>query len=247
MSEKALVSESITKMYEELDKHAEIITTKLRTTCTKGCDSCCYLLATISFAEGVAVAEKLLQKPDWFSLVPKLKAAAEAHCFDGISKATYLAKKLPCVFLDTEKHACTIYEFRPATCRYHYVVSPPENCNPDHPVGRTGIIDLSPLMNTVWSLTFEVMRQLGLGPDDAVAPIPMMVLWCMLRACGEGKGRRLLLEATRYLPTPGEFLERYHAGLLEDADAEAAEKVLLTDKEGIEALRRGDDLRRKTD
>jgi len=209
------VSEVLTAMYAELDKHADEIGKKFKTTCTKGCDSCCYLLATITLAEGILIAETLVQKPDWYSLVPKLRDAALAYCYKGVGKATYLSKKIPCVFLDTKERVCTIYDVRPGTCRYHYVVSNPANCHADHPVGRTGIINMQPLLETVWNLSFEVAKQTGAGGDNIVAPIPMMVLFCMLKVSMGGKGRRLLLEAVDGLPSPSQYLEKYHMSLIE--------------------------------
>lgn len=209
-----LVSEVLEEIYAGLDEVMAKAAVQMKTTCTKGCDSCCYLLATITFAEGILIAERLVRKPDWHSLLPKLRQSSLDHCYEGINESNYFSKKLPCVFLDTKEKTCTIYETRPGTCRYYYVASHPSICSPDHPTGRVAIINTKGAngdggwQEPVWGLSFKVAAERGI--QDVVAPIPLMVLFCLFMLVDEGgKGRRLIREAAKGLPTPSQWLEAH--------------------------------------
>jgi len=208
------VNDVLTEIYKQQDKEAAKIIKIMGTTCTKKCDSCCYLLTTITLAEGILLAEKLLDQPNWFSLLPKLKEAALAYCYKGITPASYLSKKIPCIFLDTKERLCTIYDNRPGTCRYHHVISNPANCHPDHPTGITAALPTRKLLNEVWELSRILAAQYKVGVGNNLAPMPLMLLYCMMGISTGGKGKRLLREATAGLPTPSGFLKHYSSSIL---------------------------------
>jgi translation initiation factor 2B subunit (eIF-2B alpha/beta/delta family) len=60
------------------------------------------LLALATFAEGVLIAERICEKPDWKVLVGALKKAAQEFCYDGISERGYFVKNIDCVFLGSD-------------------------------------------------------------------------------------------------------------------------------------------------
>jgi len=172
------VTDSLKELYTELDKHTETALTRFKTTCKKGCTSCCYLLATVSFTEALLIAETILAKPDWRDMLPKLRSAAQKTDHVGITRGSYFIKANPCVFLSDDR-TCSIYSIRPACCRFHYVASPPENCSYlAPPTVKTMALDLRALEEHVWGLSMQVVQQLGI-PELIVGPMALMVLACM--------------------------------------------------------------------
>lgn len=173
MPEKVTATEYLMQLYKTADAHAEDMAKKMNSTCKKGCTACCGLLATITIADGFVLAEGLLNRPDWEEWLPKLVTESLRHCYPGITKENWFKKKNMCVFL--KDGACSVYERRPAACRYHYVLSPPENCSPDMPPEtQTVMIDLISLeAQTSWKVAQELV-------DFPVSgPIPLLTLHCM--------------------------------------------------------------------
>lgn len=218
MSEhKEPATSALQKLYEHLDPWAEKAAKHMNATCTKGCVHCCHLLALATFIEGLLIAERLLSKPDWKALLPKLKESALHNDYEGINKVSYFAKRHPCVFLDTKEKVCTIYEYRPSACRYHYVVSPPSQCSPDFPDGKTGIIDLLQLEGEVWKLSSLVEKQvLGLEVP-VIAPIPIMVLYCMELITRDDKDANETVRLACYnIPSPLTWLRNHAHDIMEE-------------------------------
>jgi hypothetical protein len=173
------VTDSLTELYGKLDDVVdELLKTRFKATCVKGCSHCCSLLATITFTEGLLIAEKILTRPDWKEWVPKIRDAAKKTDYVGISRVNYFNKGQPCVFLGEDK-LCQIYEYRPACCRYHIVGSPPEHCSYLAPsTTRTMSLDLRSLEERVWELSMNVVSQLHIQ-EMMVGPLALMVLACM--------------------------------------------------------------------
>ena len=166
-------------MYMKLDAVAEAAAKKLGATCKKGCAHCCYLLTLIGPSDGVVIAEHILNQENWKSWLPKLSKAAGEATYEGINKTTYFRKRLPCPFLDLATNACSIYEKRPACCRFHWVLSPPEDCSPNAPEKTKTIgINLVDLESRTWAVDFRIANDVGL-PIPPAAPIPVMVIWMM--------------------------------------------------------------------
>lgn len=173
------VTDSLMELYSGMDAEVEKrALPNFKISCSKGCAHCCYLLAVATFAEALLIAERLLARDDWREWVGKLKTAAIRTNYSGINKQNYFEKGHPCVFLGEDK-LCQIYEFRPAACRYHFVISPPENCSYLAPRSvRTGIVDLIQAEEKVWELSAIVVRQLDV-PEFMSGPIALLVLACM--------------------------------------------------------------------
>jgi Fe-S-cluster containining protein len=124
----------VLKLYEAHAPHVTRATTTMNATCRAGCSHCCMLPATATIPEMVAVVDELVGRADWAQRRPLLERAIEHHLreFAGVNvlsqaeRIAFYGRQLPCVFLKDSR--CEIYAVRPAVCRYHLVVSPPENC-----------------------------------------------------------------------------------------------------------------------
>lgn len=175
------VTDSVREVYDKQDAVVDdLLKTKFKASCFKGCSHCCYLLTTITFSEALLIAEKLLTTDgvDWKSWLPKLKAAAQKMDYSSITRVNYFNKGQPCVFLGEDK-LCQIYEYRPACCRYHIVGSPPENCSYLAPPStKTMTLDLRVMEENLWGLSMAVVEQLRIK-ELMVGPLPLMVLACM--------------------------------------------------------------------
>jgi Fe-S-cluster containining protein len=168
--------EALNQVYEWADPQAKLAAKKLKTTCQKGCNFCCYLLASIGLVEAMNIAEVLWESGRWKALIPKLRDAAMNVSYDEkngnrVTGVTHFGRRLPCVFLEND--ACSIYENRPSSCRYHYSISPPEKCSWESSESKM-IIDMRELESEVERLDFAFAQGIGLFP--MAAPIPLMVL-----------------------------------------------------------------------
>lgn len=96
--------------------------------CKKGCSACCYLLATGMPAEGVVLAEAVLARPDWLNILQRARECMlkGAKVYDRVE---WMKLKLPCPVLDEATGACLCYNARTACCRFHFSISPVENCS----------------------------------------------------------------------------------------------------------------------
>lgn len=216
-SKPTLVTDILKDIYTVLDKVTEHRSKNMGATCKKGCDSCCYLFTSMGIPEGLLIAEHLLQSGEWEKILPALKQAAIDSSFEGVTKTSYFKKKLPCVFL--KDGLCSIYDIRPACCRLHVVISPPENCSPDAPPDTmTKAIDLIDVESEVWRLGARVAENLGVGFEDSsicFAPIPVMVFFCLaLMSKNEPKVHEVILSYSDGIPPPQHWMDDHVPGLL---------------------------------
>lgn len=208
--ENPTVFQALTHLYERIDAALAPVLAKQPITCRKGCAHCCMLFTAVSTADALRIGQQVLSWPDWKEWVPKLVQAAKAHCFEGVSNTTYLAKKLRCVFLK-EDNTCGIYKYRPAPCRFHLVISPPEKCIPgaEPPTAR---LDLREAESHVWAFSAEVDQKLLKAEAPVLSPLPLMTLFGMrLLLDKKGPAAEFFEKATEGLPTPQEYFERYIA------------------------------------
>lgn len=105
------------------------------TTCRAGCSHCCKLPASATVPEMVPVVAYLVDRIDWYRKRPLLEQRIRDYLAvqfpvdptDSALRSEFFKAQVPCVFLDDDG-TCSVYPVRPSACRYHYVVSPPENC-----------------------------------------------------------------------------------------------------------------------
>lgn len=198
----------LSKQWKSIGNAAYRAAQHMKATCKKGCASCCYLMAQVTFADGVLIADHILKQPDWEKWLPKLREAVQALSEFGVPVLNdrFFDKRIPCVFLNTETKTCTIYEQRPATCRTHYVVSDPILCEPG--AVNTVALVLTELMEVA------VKTALQLVPEPVLAPIPLMVLAGIMMVLNElGDEERIVkMESTlEDLPTPQDWWVAYCA------------------------------------
>ena len=101
---------------------------KDRIKCRKGCSHCCYIMCSVTNDEADLLVEKIKElgiKID----VQRLQAQARSA---GISGQEYIAqvkhKDRRCIFLN-EEDACSVYDFRPLTCRNYIALDGPDQCD----------------------------------------------------------------------------------------------------------------------
>ncbi len=170
------LSESMLKLYSGLDAKVadQIAYSKHEVSCKKGCDSCCQIMAIMTPAEAVVIALELFKKPDWRALLPRLRESALQMSPIGLSEYDYAQKRLPCVFL--KDRACSIYEFRPAACRFYFVITPPSQCDASNTQEVASVDTILPKAMVMQAS----MIAFGGGEDSFIcAPLPLMVLVAM--------------------------------------------------------------------
>jgi Fe-S-cluster containining protein len=128
---------AVRKAYATFDVETSRLLLKVRgagkpVPCGPRCDSCCYDIAWV-------VAEEVDELVERVRSMPTAKRAQVLHAcqewLDGMRAAgldpdntrpdlrTYHRAHLACPLLDTEEHACRVYDLRPLSCRGHYVVA----------------------------------------------------------------------------------------------------------------------------
>lgn len=218
-------SDILREIYESLDKPVKEISEKAKVTCTKGCAHCCELLALATFAEGLIIAESIGSKPDWKSVIPRLKKASMEFCFSGITEKDYFKKGIKCVFLGAD-NLCSIYEIRPSCCRYHLALSNPLACSRSSPEDtKTKLLDFRAMESHVWDFSAALCKSINLPPFIA-APIPIMVLFALTKIMEPDEDLNWLLQEISEVPTPLEWFEKY-AGSLTGGTVGKREKLNL--------------------
>lgn len=89
--------------------------------CAPGCGYCCHLKVTGSIPEIVVIAD-YLRKNNLVDYYRQQVSMSSARIIDrrGKDDVWWVENAIPCIFLDSEKHTCNIYEVRPFSCRgYH--------------------------------------------------------------------------------------------------------------------------------
>lgn len=160
----------ITKRTQKYEKMLADLARRAHSTCTKGCFNCCYLLPIVSVLDGMRIAQRLLNQPDWEAYLEPL--ATQARLQIRATKLQYFTGKHACVFL--KDGLCSVYDVRPDPCRFHFMLSPPELCSPDRPHTATQAIDLRDLE---WEACQVSVKMFGLS----AAPLAITVLHCMAK------------------------------------------------------------------
>lgn len=201
---KVTVTQLLNRLYADTDRALEVVSKEAGVTCRAGCMHCCTLLAIVTVADGIYLADELMERPDWKEWLPKLAEASKGYLYKGVNKSNWFSKKVPCVFL--KDNLCSVYSKRPAACRFHVVISPPENCAPDAKDPRTAMLDLVQLESqTSWTVSLQV------APIPLAAPIPLMTLFCMSIVAREKYKDRFddVIKAAEGLPTPEAWIRTY--------------------------------------
>jgi Fe-S-cluster containining protein len=143
---------------------------RLNVSCKEGCAHCCKLPATATVPEMVPVVEYLTGRDDWArrrpalerELTRQLTAFAGVNVLDECERVAFFRRQLACTFLKDNR--CEIYAVRPTVCRYHMVVSSPENCEVGPEARPISIVDLRDIENTIAIKSAEEFGELTGGP-----------------------------------------------------------------------------------
>lgn len=123
----------------------------LQVQCRKGCGVCCRYLVRISLPEALFLAERIQQtshprRDDLLARFARVREVLQQEWLyedlrGGLTSGQvdityphrlylfsrrYLELGMPCPFLEDD--ACSIYPYRPTTCRQYLVTSPPSRC-----------------------------------------------------------------------------------------------------------------------
>jgi len=101
--------------------------TAKRISCKKGCSFCCYLHVDITSAEADLLARHVTGEH------AKQFMKQSDHNLDNWRELPYQDRK--CAFLVNGE--CSVYEYRPVSCRKYLVVNDPKKCNTEFEVQTT--------------------------------------------------------------------------------------------------------------
>lgn len=160
----------VLQLYREYEPHVADAAERLNVTCREGCSHCCKLPATATVPEMVLVVEHLTSRGDWERRRPALKRELEhqlsefasVNVLDERERVAFFQRQLACAFLKNDR--CEIYPVRPAVCRYHMVVSPPENCEVGPEARPLVLVDLHKVEHAVAIKSAEALGELTGGP-----------------------------------------------------------------------------------
>lgn len=94
--------------------------------CKKGCDHCCYQFVTTTNEE----ADFIYQMCKELNIkLSKKRLAYQARFKQPSDYFAKFGKRTKCVFLN-DKRECSIYKYRPISCRKYFVITKPELCLP---------------------------------------------------------------------------------------------------------------------
>ncbi|HSX23433.1 MAG TPA: YkgJ family cysteine cluster protein [Gaiellaceae bacterium] len=155
----------VLQLYRERETFVADAAKRMGVMCSEGCAHCCMMPATATVPEMVPVVQHLASRPDWDKQRPALekKLARQLAEFEGVNvldeneRVAFFRRQLPCAFLTPQKR-CGIYAVRPTVCRYHMVVSAPENCAHGAQDENVVMVDLSKLEREV---AVEAAREFG--------------------------------------------------------------------------------------
>lgn len=166
---------AVLTIYGKYDAQVKAAVAAKNVSCRAGCSHCCRLPASASVAEMVPIVRALAEHPDWAEkLKPEIEklvgqqmlAIGTMNMMDADDRSTYMRKEVACMFLGDDEH-CKVYDLRPSACRYHYVVTPAENCSPLLPDAHVGRVDLRKLENLVALTSAQEIGELLAGPIPA--------------------------------------------------------------------------------
>jgi Fe-S-cluster containining protein len=161
----------VLQLYREHAAYVAESADRMGVTCKEGCAHCCMLPATATIPEMVPVVEYLTSRCDWDrrrpalerELTHQLSEYAGVNVLDERERVAFFRRQLPCVFLAKDKR-CEVYAVRPTVCRYHMVVSAPENCEVGPERRPIALLDLHAIEHAVAIKSAEAFGELTGGP-----------------------------------------------------------------------------------
>jgi Fe-S-cluster containining protein len=160
----------VLQLYREHAPYVANAIEKKGVTCKEGCAHCCMIPATATVPEMVPVVEELTSRSDWKERKPLLERelTKQLQAFDGVNilneveRTRFFNRKIACMFLKDKR--CEIYTLRPASCRYHMVVTSPDNCAHGASSSEVILVDLHKIENDVTIQAAKAFGSLTGGP-----------------------------------------------------------------------------------
>jgi len=160
----------VLQLYRDHAPHVAEAAARMGVTCKEGCSHCCKLPATATVPEMVPVVEYLTSRCDWNQRKPALERElahqlaefAGVNVLDERERVAFFKRQLPCTFLKDNR--CEIYTVRPAVCRYHMVVSSPENCEHGPETKPIALVDLRKIEHDIAIKGAQAFGELTGGP-----------------------------------------------------------------------------------
>lgn len=160
----------VLQIYREHAPYVDQAVARMHVTCKEGCSHCCKLPATATVPEMVPVVEYLVGRCDWERRRPALErelerqltAFATVNVLDDEERARFFTRQLPCAFLKDDR--CSIYPVRPTVCRYHMVVSSPQNCALGAADPKVTLVDFRAIENDITIRAAQIFGELAGGP-----------------------------------------------------------------------------------
>ena len=161
----------VLQLYRDHAPRVAEVAAKMGVTCTEGCAHCCKLPATATIPEMIPVVEYLTSRCDWLQRKPVLEREltkqltefAGVNVLDESERVAFFQRQLPCAFL-TPDNRCEIYAVRPTVCRYHMVVSSPDNCAKGAADPTIARVDTRSIENDIAIRGAEAFGELTGGP-----------------------------------------------------------------------------------
>jgi Fe-S-cluster containining protein len=160
----------VLQLYREHAPYVAQAAERMGVTCKEGCSHCCKLPATATVPEMVLVVDYLTKRCDWPKRKPLLERElarqltefAAVDVLDEKARIAFFRRQLPCAFLKDDR--CEIYEVRPTVCRYHMVVSSPDNCVHGPKAKPIALVDLRKIEHGIAIKSAEAFGELTGGP-----------------------------------------------------------------------------------
>lgn len=228
-----LIVDGLLKIYQDTDEKMHGSEVLKDSRCERGCHHCCYLFVACSFVEALAIARVVAKRLDWKWMVKRMRTAAKLLSDPKMSHPEYFRKRVPCPFLDERKGECLVYDVRPASCRYHYVISDPELCSPRNEA-ETMALDLMFCEHAAWEYSEQYAPpKMGTSP---FGPVPLMVLF-LLGKYTDHKKLKVIKQHMKGLPNPYEWMSMF-AKDMQHMREEAMPRRRLSHEEAMAALKK---------
>lgn len=184
-------------------------------TCKRGCTHCCSMMATVHLLEGLLLADNALKLPDWKRVAMSAREASIAG--QGIyDSREYFKLDITCPLLNQSSNDCMLYEFRPGPCRWYYVSSPVELCDPKlNTTKKVAMLDNRQFRRATLGLCVQATN------SSLTTPLPLMLVWCMRKRAETEEAKKFMEKAVKGLDLPENWFKKAMAR--EEAKHEGAE------------------------
>lgn len=194
------------RVYRQLDGELKygLKRADITLSCKPGCSYCCYMITAVNVFEGMLLAREVLKTKGWVNIAKACREIVLKEEETGYNRGAYFQKRIPCPLLNTDTKLCQFYAARPAACRLHAATSDPILCSQENREGVIIALNTAYLQAKFSRLTLEASKV-----NAVVCPLPLMLLFCMGLRATNSEQRTQLLELTKGLPNPSEWLEKF--------------------------------------